>query len=266
MTNLSIVISKKTKQTVSNETFCSNLIHVKALSDEQRKNKLKTLTTYSKKHFPTSGDFHLKWLKKILIKIDQLWFESELFTKITEVYGGMTLYTSIKEERIAGYVLESKDRISFHINRDLFMELFSNGDKGYHSGGLVCKDRLTCLLHVLLHEMVHVCLSLCDRLKLHKDVRHHGKVFSNITKHLFGHTDSKHGLIPGLDHTHDLESIKKNLKVGQNVKIYLNESWIPVKIVKKSRIRADVESLDGKKTRYSVHAGLIKIDPNDFKE
>ena len=135
----------------------------------------------------------------VLLKIDELWFENEVFPMATQMYGGVGIYISINEPKFSGYIEESRDSISFHINRNLVMNLFTQGDTGYHSGGLLCKDRLTCLLHVMVHETVHIALTICDRLKLHDDTKHHGKVFQRITNRLFGHTDSKHGSYFGVE-------------------------------------------------------------------
>jgi len=241
----------------SYKSFCETIINFKKTKDD--KTRFEILYDFSKKNFPENGKFTVYWLKNVLLKIDKLWFEDKLFKLVTEIYGGIHLHLSVKESNIAGYILqENNDRdIAFYINQQLFIDLFSDNKRhGYHSGGLVCKTRLVCLLHVIVHETVHIALSLCEKQGHHDDKRHHGKVFSRITKEMFNHQDQKHGLIKGLNHEHDIDYIKKNIKVGQRVHIFHGD-WIPATIDKIGRKKVFVTADDGHK--YAVHAGLINI-------
>lgn len=238
--------------------FCSRLKSVEG-SSTLIDSRFSELLLCSISDFSKNGSFHIQWLKKVLLNIDRIWFRNELFDIVTYLYGGMTIDSNVNEPSVAGYVMEGEDDISFFINQQLVKDLFKRNESGYHSGGLICKNRLTCILHIILHEMVHVALSVCERLGKHKELRHHGKTFLNIVKNMFGHTESQHGLIPGLDHNFSLEEIKKRLRVGQHVNIFIVDKWIPVVVVKSHKKRADVITLDEHKTPYSVHMGLIKI-------
>ena len=253
------LILRRRNRTKSGRQFCSHLIDTPTTSNASKTAQFDTLYASAVAGFPSNGKFTATWVKKVMLKVDEIWFNDELCTMATKMYGGIDVYISIDDPKFSGFIEESIDKISFHLNRQLVMALFENGDTGYHSGGLLCKDRLTCLLHVVVHEMVHIALTICDRLKHHDDTQHHGKVFKRVTKRLFGHTDAKHGLILGLNHEHDLDTIRKTIYKGQDVRIYLNEAWTPGSIVNINRTNVDVQIHRDPKNLYSVHTGLIEF-------
>ena len=241
------------------QTFCSDLVHTLPQSTHVQRQQFDRLYQFASKCFPVSGNFTPRWVREVLLQIDVLWFENTLFSMATHLYGGVDIYISIQDPQFSGYIEESRDSLSLHLNRRLVMDLFTTGDTGYHSGGLLCRDRLTCLLHVMVHETVHIGLTICDRLQHHDDTQHHGKVFQQITHRLFGHTDTKHGLIMGLNHAHDLTTLRKVVTKGRRVKIYLNDAWTPGTVVRANRINVDVQTDANAPNLYSVHMGLIEL-------
>jgi len=79
------------------------------------------------------------------------------------------------------------------ISRPIFSELFSNGLSKECSNGLVCTDKLACLLITLEHEIVHLIIDIfCPQLE-----NGHGTDFQNRVEALFGQTDTKHTLGKG---------------------------------------------------------------------
>jgi hypothetical protein len=255
----SLMLKSFHKSEIKNGTWCSNIIQTKQHTKKRIKNNFKNLEDFARKEFPKNGKFSLVWVKNVLLKIDELYYNNELFAKITKVYGGIKIEQHVSEEEIAGYILETDDGgITICMNRNLFMGLFSmsKNDSGYHSGGLLCTDRLVCLLHVLVHETVHIVLTLCEKLGKYGGEEEHGKDFMRITKHLFGHTHAKHGLIPGINHKHSLQTIEKNIKVGQHVKIFVKGKRMKGVILKKAKNHVEVQT---RHAIYSVEAGLINI-------
>ncbi len=225
--------------------LCHRLSTIKRFPHEQAFEKL---YQFASVHF--EPNFSLEWFCHVLEKMDEIYYENQLLPQVAQHYGGMNVSVKVDDEQVAGYVYNTKKSVSFCINRDLFRELFTGGDQSYHAGGLVCKDRLVCLLHVILHESVHLALLICRP----KDVRHHGQHFNRLTKILFGHVDSQHGLIKGLNPQYDLQTIQQRLHRGQLVKIYINHTWIPAKIVKVNRKQVYLSNDD---QNFTVHAGLV---------
>jgi len=230
----------------------------KKFSKKVIKHKLDTLEAFARRTFPETGCFTMQWLSSVVEKIDELWYGDLMLPELYRTYGGLHLHVDAPEERVAGYVLEKADgsSISLHMNRDLFASLFKKQERGYHSGGLLCEDRLICLLHVILHETVHLILTLCDRQGFRADIRDHGKEFNKIVHNLFGQTDPQHGLIPGYEQFHDLDTIRKNIKPGKHVEVFVDGAWLPGRVHKKGYKWVDVNC---DQARYTVHAGLLRI-------
>lgn len=240
------------------KTWCRQLL-TRRLSAPQIDAKLDALYKFARQSFPESGCFTLDWLADVLVHIDKSWFDGVVLPGVYHAYGGLHLYLDDSEERVAGYIKETGDKktVSMHMNRDLFVSLFKQNEEGYHSGGLLCRDRMVCALHVILHEFVHLALTLCDKLGYRPDIRDHGKEFNRIVKNLFGHTDPQHGLIPGYEQFHDLETIRSRLKPGLEVDVFIEGEWVPAKVTKKGKKWVNVSTEDGR--NLTVHAGLIRI-------
>ena len=258
-------------------SWCKEIL-IKKLSPIQRQRKFSTLEKFARASFPVNGCFSLEWLAHIVEKIDELYYQGRMLPQVYEIYGGLRLHVDSPEQEVAGYVLESADckNLSLHMNRDLFASLFQKEERGYHSGGLLCEDRLVCFLHVVLHETVHIILVACENQGHIRNIRDHGKEFKRITRHLFGQTDPQHGLIPGYEQFHDLETIRKNIRPGTHVQVYLGRTggpedehtnpsvsrykWVDARVVKKGRKWVKVKLLEqGKPVFITVHAGLLRL-------
>ena len=241
------------------------ILHVK-LSVAEVNRRFETLKKFSKMNFPKDGCFAIEWLSTVVKRIDELWYDAALLPQLTAAYGGLRLSmeeekSSRSNERVAGYVTESGNRkhITLHMNRNLFATLFNsirNPKSGFHSGGLLCKERLVCFLHVLLHETVHLVLTLLEKVGFRKDIRDHGKDFNEIVLNLFGQTDSQHGLIRGYEQFDDLNTLKKTIHKGSKVEIFVNEKWLPGVVEKKGYKWLMVRTED--KKRLKLHVGLLR--------
>lgn len=249
-------VSRRTEE--KERTWCLSMLH-KKLKKHQIQERFDELESFARGSFPETGCFNMNWLRQVIEKIDELWYEGKMLPDLYRVYGGLHLYVDSPEERVAGYVMETADgkSISLHMNRDLFASLFKKQERGYHSGGLLCEDRLVCLLHVILHESVHLILTACDRQGFRPDIRDHGKEFNKIVKNLFGQTDPQHGLIPGYEQFHDLNTIRNSLKPGTKVEVFLDGGWYPCMVRKKGYKWVEVETRP--EVSYTVHAGLLRL-------
>lgn len=236
--------------------WCKGIVKQK-LSPTVIKKKLDELISSSRKEFPSNACFSHEWLVDVLIKIDELWYKNQLFKNLQNNYTHLEIYfDTIDNEQDAAYIHDKKSTISIHINRNLFNSLFENNERGYHSGGLLCNDRLICFLHVLLHETVHILLTLCEKIGIADDKHIHGKKFQNLVKNFFGQTDTQHGLIRGYDQTHDLNDIHEYCKNHTKIDIFLNEKWHSGSVIKKQgkmyhvKVNNDI---------FKTHAGLLRI-------
>ncbi len=215
------------------------------------KDTFEKLLNFAREDFPETGEFDLEWFRRVLIKINELYYHSLLFDAIFAKYDELELTFDIEDAKVAGFVLQHPGYVTFCMNRQMFIDLFQNKNSTYHAGGRVCADRLVCLLQVILHETVHMALLVCKPRELH----HHSAAFNKISAKLFGHCDSQHGLIPGLNPEYDLEDIRTRLKPGKKVRVYINSSWVPAKITKINRKKV---YLINRERKFSVHPGLIK--------
>jgi len=238
--------------------WCQGLL-TRKFSPAERANKIQTLTDFARQTFPESGCFTLDWLGEVLVTIDHLWYDGLLLPGVYRAYGGLHLYLDNAETRVAGYVKETGDKktVSLHMNRDLFAALFQQQEAGYHSGGLLCQDRMVCALNVILHETVHLALTLCDKLGERPDLRDHGKEFNRIVKNMFGHTDAQHGLIPGYEQFHDLATIRRSLRAGSRVEVFVDGAWEPCRVNRKGYKWTSVTTEQGRD--LTVHAGLLRL-------
>jgi len=225
--------------------------------------RLEELYQEARHGYPENGCFLKPWLLGVLQTIDRLWYDNQLMEQLRSTYKRFEVHLDkVPSTEDAAFVHEpSSNVIALHINRSLFNGLFRKKERGYHSGGLLCQDRLKCFLYVLLHETVHLLLTLCDRLGLHDDTREHGQVFRAIVKRQFSQTDTQHGLIDGYDQTHDLNRIKVWCKTNDNVEVFINGKWQSGSIQKRGSKWYHVRVDDA---TFKTHVGLLRI-PSAFQ-
>lgn len=231
----------------------------KKLSDKEIKYKFESLYNYASKCFSQNSHYAFDWFQDVVHKIDQLWYSNLLLVNLKNAYTvGLVLEIDEKHEdqRVAGFVREVGSKIVLSMNKYLFQALFHSNENGYHSGGVLCKNAMICFLHVLLHETVHLILTMYDKLGLRKDHRDHGKEFNRFIKNLFGQTDSQHGLIDGYEQYDDLDTIKKQVKKNMPVEIFVNGHWVKAVVLKKGYkwVYAKVDD-----DEYRIHIGLVRL-------
>lgn len=212
--------------------------------------------------FPEDGCFSMEWFRAIIAHADELWFQHVLIKLVNEVFGGLELrFQEPEEANIAGFVYEdiARRKLSLYMNRDLFHRLFENRAKksSYHAGGRVCQDRLSCFLQVLLHELLHVVLTVMQHYGMRVDVQEHGKDFNQLVRNQFDHIESQHGLLPGFDQVLDIHQIRKRIAQGDVVDVFLNQAWHQALVLKKGTRYVTVRLAYDKK-HFKLNMGLVR--------
>lgn len=240
-------------------SWCKDFITRKHKYDAR---KFETMISFARKGFPVSGCFTPTWLKKVVNQADKMWFDDQLMANINKAYKSHDLLPRLMndDDNVAGFVVENKNKnkITLRMNCKLFSNLFSNGEHGLHAGGNVCTTKLRCFIDVLVHEMVHMFLTLCETINIREDKIHHGKLFNKLTRELFSHTSSRHGLINKYDQTHSIGELKKLVHPGLSCTVFINNKFMPCKVVKKGYHNIIVQ-LDHNKRLFKVYIGLIKL-------
>ena len=133
------------------------------------------------------------------------------------------------------------------ISRVGISKLFSNNEKRLWVNGLNVRDRLEALQVVFEHEMVHMYMVLrgwSNKIKSGKGKMYyssHGKLFQELAKRFFLHTDYRHALTNGESTGH---LTKDRCKVGMNVIFTFKHKKCKGVIIKCNPRNAKVESLD----------------------
>jgi hypothetical protein len=248
-------ITTRRKPTMTPIEFRDFLLHYPKIDVDA---KFKEYENFAKEGFAEDGKFSMKWLARTLKKIDEIYYKNQLLPFINLLYGRLLIKPVVDEVQTAGFVVEnSEGDLELCLNQQLFIDLFEgNSQKSYHAGGLLCSDRLSCINQVLLHEVAHIALSLCDKLGLYDDsTNHHGKIFMQLVKRMLNHCDSLHGLVPSLFHDDSLCSLKSKLREFDNVLVFFKFRFVPGIVKRIFRKKVEVE-IDGE--TYTVHMGLIK--------
>jgi hypothetical protein len=241
---------------------------------------------------PTCYDH--RWLNSVFDEADRIWYKGQLRMFLNATYHRVVIEWVDKhsENDVAGYVKEYDQRqsIVLRMNRGVFDMLSFNPSvsgrprmaqdleeedvkhnhskktSGYHAGGLVCVSRLECFLHVMLHEMLHLFLTACDKLGYLSDHDHHGRRFHRLLWNWFRQTEHQHGLMEGFANHEDLADIRSKLKRGDHVEVMIDTVWLPAKVLSRgkteARVSVDMTSTIGKWVPTETHIGLIRY-PRD---
>lgn len=181
--------------------------------------------------------------------IDKLWYDNRLGRECQRKGWRFVFNRLPISEQDAGEVrLVGKD-LHLVVNLEKFRKI-----KGavYQMGGLPCSSR-DCLLHLLLHESLHVAL-------LHEDPGH-GPLFKTLSKQMFGHHHHQHGLFPEFPNPHSIPRLLK-LGPGEIVDMYLpGEGTVQGKIVARKGEDAIVRTQLG---LFRSFVGLLRPTNTEF--
>lgn len=153
-------------------------------------------------------------LQYLLDLYDREFFDGSLRKYFID--NGITFDFIFGNETKAGGYCAKKGQCNYTISFPLpvFRGIFNKDSADVERvNGLLCSNRLRCLMIVLEHELVHLLIFMLAP----PQKQHHGTLFRDITRGLFGHTNFRHGM--GLGETEGTEEAKARIRVGDRVKI-----------------------------------------------
>jgi hypothetical protein len=254
-------VTTKKLPTLKPIQFRDFLLHYPKIDVDE---KFKEYEIFAKNGFAIDGKFSMKWLASTLKKIDDIYYKGQLLSFISLLYGKLLINGFVDEIQTAGFVVENeRNGLELCLNQKLFIDLFKDPDQSYHAGGLICTNIFSCVSQVLLHECIHLALTVCEKLGIYDDNRHHGKVFSSIAKKMLGHCDTQHGLVHGLNHEESLCKIRSQLHPSQKVLVFYKNKFVPGIIEHIYRKKVDIFINN---IVYTVHIGLIKPFSKNLKK
>lgn len=173
-------------------------------------------------NFQNIGQHHLKRIYEL---IDQKYFNKLITSILKSESRVLTFRLSGKMTQRAGQLFTDKDTPFHHelsVSSFLIFEAFSGGNstasRPVSVNGLVCYDRVHCLLRIVEHEIVHL-LFCCDSIgramglvdsKGDYKEPFHGPTFQLAVKRFFGHTDWQHTLVT----RDEVAFIQQGIEVG----------------------------------------------------
>ena len=141
---------------------------------------------------PTLNNYSNKSLDTILNIVDKVYFNNILKKYFNDKKITLTLSFNDKYTRTAGLCTKKGCNYRIQIATDIFDKPFKQGMKSQKINGLKCYNKLECILHVFIHELVHLIIFVfCMDQNVPGG---HGVSFKQITQSLFGHTDFRHNL------------------------------------------------------------------------
>lgn len=273
------------------------MVEKRKYSVRQNERHMSIIEEWSEKTWPSKNPTHisLKWLSELIDKIDELWFDHLLLWTARQLYKQVKIQISNNTDMlVAAYVLERKKGkellILLHARVFLQLDFHDDDDEKTHSsaratksendhhhheqddcechfqgdafqaGGKKCTNRIQCMTQILCHEMIHVLLTMWNRIHnkpLPANPHHEG--FQHLVWRYFQHDDSQHGLIKGLKHKYTLEEIKQKVNQSPNEPVcFLFENIYligrPIRSLKENNMM-EVQSMSG--DVYEVHLGLL---------
>ena len=213
---------------------------------------------------PTLTSFTPDHLKVLYNLYNNHSFGKELSSMLNKNKCTIEFGTNITSTRKAGDHTKDGTKHIIRVSQYMINNLFTNGEKTVKSNGLIICDRLSGLINVFEHELVHLYCSLkgytrkIDQGKGKMYYSPHGKLFQELVFRFFGHTDYRHNFNNG-DTSEQL--IKGVCKMGMSIYFDTSKGKVYGKIVKLNPKRCKVNAED--ELSYNVpYEMLRKSDRN----
>ncbi len=254
------------------ESFDTDRFKLKIMNVNMYKKRKIAYTQILKDVFDNKPNrkIHTADLKKIFKIYDDVYFNGFIGKTIKDKGYKFTLEMSGRLTSSAGNCFcsslsgkcncEYKIKLSKKIFNDV---IFQTDDDKRKANGIICINRLDCLLLTFEHELVHLITYMFYNKGGHDDL------FKGIVKNLFGQTDIRHDLfqelegdVPEMDYT--------KVRVGDYVtfigrKRHTKERYtIEGKVIKVNPVKFKVKSNDG--TSWNVRKTSIKSHTKKKKE
>jgi hypothetical protein len=158
-----------------------------------------------------------EYIEKVFRYIDHIWGEDIIFGDC-QIQMKYKVYHDHVPPHMKGAAAWVHDGNYLYVNAVLLKQLFET-ESHYYVGGIQLTDSCSILMHILLHEYVHVFLYYARRFQVYDWKESHGPEFMRRVGIWYGHTDFQHSLIPGLQENRLLRSVQ----VGDKVKVFVEK-------------------------------------------
>lgn len=130
--------------------------------------------------------------------------------------------------------------LSYQINisSQVVLATFQNGEYSYSSNGLLCFDRLDCIMNIFEHELIHLAIFITHgHVKGDTIYKSHGLYFQKLVAASFGHTAFKHCLLSKIEKA----GCREDFEVGDQV-TYTGKAGEPLRgvITKMNKTNASI--------------------------
>jgi hypothetical protein len=235
------------------DNFCNFFRSIKI--EKERVSKL-FYTTYNELVLsglnPNMDNYSDTDLENMFDTIDRIYFNDILNEYIYDKRIKLTFKLNKKlTDSDAGICTLDGSNCDIEIATDLLYKPFKKGYKSQIVGGLKCYNQLECMLHVFMHEVVHLIIFVFCMDQDTEDG--HGEVFQDIIRCLFGHTDFTHDL--GID-TENIGVTKNDLKGRKLISFVQDGNNIIARIEKINKTSVIAITID-KTLRFDVPFVLI---------
>ncbi len=164
-------------------------------------------------HFALTEEF----VAQVFTYIDRVWGQGILLDVCKVQMKYKVYHDHVPKDMQGTAAWVQANRLS--VNAVLLKQLFQT-EKYYYVGGIRLYDVFSVLMHVLLHEYVHVFLYYARKYKVYDWRESHGPEFMKRVGQWYGHTDFQHSMIPGLQENRCL----RRVQVGDKVKVFVDKS------------------------------------------
>lgn len=183
------IIQDQLPKTVNKK--CLNYIHT---LPDNIDNMRKKIYDHFKDWKDSVSEMNSKNLRLLFDKYDELWFNNDLNKYMKTNHIKFNFYTTspkgetFSTEGICYGPEANQCEYKMTIPLEHFKKI--NGTRLINVAGHLCKDQLECLMRVIEHEMCHLIIFMyCGDIVL---ADQHSKMFTDMSKRLFNHTDFHH--------------------------------------------------------------------------
>jgi len=239
--------------------------------------KEKLLTMKEFKGRITLTDKHLQIL---FDTFDKFLFSSSISQYLSKNNTKLSFNVSNKMSKTAGVCKKRIDKTecSYTITlSSILNDLFTNDVKSLKINGVIITNQLDGILSVFEHELLHLIINLfCPPEKIvtstgkaHRDI--HGKTFKDLAFGLFGHTETKHGILQGDVETYQakVQEIKtaidtKKKELGKGMIVTINDpkfpgKWLVIGNIRSNSKRVQLQSVTDPSKKWLIPINMIVL-------
>ena len=185
---------------------------------------------------PNLTNLSVEYLGYLFKIVDKLYFNDLINKHLDETHSSLNFIFN-NNDKIAGVCSKNGCKYFISMNTSLFQKYFDTL-KAQRSGGIQCRNPLSCMIITFLHELTHLIIyAFCPIYK-----SEHPKIFKDISRSLFGHTEYTHSL--GVD-SNFIGLSKDILKNRKYISFTYNNCKYTGKINKINRTRVSVTIING---------------------